>query len=309
MKVLYIQPIHPSGMEKLREKYEVAVAGDTRRETLVKALADADAAVTRLTAVDRGLMAAAPRLKAVAKHGVGVDNIDTEYAKEHGIAVLTTDDANSSTVAEHTMFAIGALFKRIPMLDGQMRKGNWLSRDLPGARDVMGKTLGIIGFGRIGQNLARMAGQGFRMKVAVYDPFARREEVEKQGFAYYDDLLDMAATLDVVSPHVPLTTQTAGMIGADFLSAMKTESFVVNFARGGVVNEDALYEALMSGHIAGAAVDVFETEPPDIRKPLYCLPNVLLSPHCATFTEDSRIRMSMRLAEEIDQVLSPRLIR
>lgn len=303
MKVLYIQPIHESGMKRLSQKYEVIVAPDTTRETLEKYIADAAAVITRLTVVDASLMEKARNLKAVCKHGVGVDNIDVEYAKNHGIAVLTTGDANSSSVAEHAMFAIGALFKRIAYFNKEMLKGNWLSRDTGGSFDVRGKTLGIIGLGRIGMCLANMAKNGFNMNVIVYDPFVSREIVEAKGFAYYEDLDEMLPLVDIISPHIPLTDATRDLIDGRRLGMMKKGSYVINFSRGGIVNEKALCQALENGHIAGAALDVFEEEPPGTDNPLFNNPNVLLSPHCATFTEDSRIRMSLRLAEEIEKVL------
>ncbi len=164
-KILYIQPIHPDGMDLLREKYNVVVAPDTNRETLMREIRDASAIVTRLSTVDADLMAAGERLCVVGRHGVGLDNIDVAYAKAHGIAVVTTGNANSSTVAEHALFALGALMKRIPMLDREMHRGNWACHDLPGACDAAGRTLAVLGFGRIGQCVARMAACGLDMHV------------------------------------------------------------------------------------------------------------------------------------------------
>ena len=158
-----MQPIHPSGMDWLREKYEVVVASATDQETLMREVVDASAMISRLNPINAELMAAGKKLEVIAKHGVGLDNFDLDYAKKHNIAVITTGDANSSTVAEHAMFAIGALLKRIPALDREMRKGNWASRDTVGSMDAQGKTLALLGFGRIGRCLARMAGVGFGM--------------------------------------------------------------------------------------------------------------------------------------------------
>jgi D-3-phosphoglycerate dehydrogenase len=303
MKVLYIQPIHESGMNKLSLKYDVIVAPDDSRATLEKYISDADAVVTRLTTVDAQLMGKAPGLKAVCKHGVGVDNIDVDYAKKHGIAVLTTGDANSSTVAEHAMFAIGAMYKKIIYFDNEMRKNNWKVRDIGNASDVRGKTLGIIGFGRIGMCLAKMAKHGFDMNVFIFDPFVAPNKVEEMGCSYFENLDEMIPLIDIVSPHVPLSESTHNMLDMRRLSMMKKGSYVVNFSRGGIVNEQALNALLENGHIAGAVLDVFESEPPDINSPLLKHANVILSPHCATFTEDSRIRMSMRLSEEIEKIL------
>jgi len=305
-KILYIQPIHPDGMNYLRAKegYEVVVASATDKETLMREIVDAEVIISRLTNVDAELMTCAPGLKAVCKHGVGVDNIDVEYCKAHGIAVLTTGDANSSTVAEQTMLAIGGLFRRTVWLDKRMREGDWGSRDRSDASDLMGRTLGLVGYGRIGKCLARMAGKGFLMNVCVYDPYAKREEVEAEGYAFCETLEDVLIKADVISLHVPLTESTRGMIGDAQMKQMKPGSYVVNFARGGVVDEKALIENLVSGHLAGAALDVFEQEPPCAEtNPLFRMENVILSPHCGTFTEDSRRRMSMRLATEIERIL------
>ena len=305
-KILYIQPIHPDGMNYLRAKegYEVVVSPATDKETLKREIADAEVIITRLTTIDEELMTCAPGLKAVCKHGVGVDNIDVTYCKAHNIAVLTTGDANSSTVAEQTMLAIGSLFRKTVWLDKRMREGDWGSRDRSEASDLMGRTLGLVGYGRIGKCLARMAGKGFLMNVCVYDPYAKREDIEAEGYVFCDTLDELLVKADVVSLHVPLTESTRGIISDAQMKRMKPGSIVVNFARGGVVDEAALYENLISGHLAGAALDVFEQEPPCAQtNPLFKLENVILSPHCGTFTEDSRRRMSMRLATEIERVL------
>ena len=303
--ILYIQPIHPEGMEYLRSKanYRVMVASATDVETLKREVRDADVIITRLTRLDGELLRCARHLKAVCKHGVGVDNIDVLYCKEHEIAVLTTGDANSSTVAEQAMLAIGALLRKTAWLNERMHRGDWQSRDRSGAVDLMGRTLGLIGYGRIGKSLAGMAGNGFRMKVCVFDPYARAE-AERDGWECVDSLETLLGRADVISLHVPLTEETRGMIGEREMALMKKNAYIVNYSRGGIVSERALYENLRSGRLGGAALDVFEVEPPESQSnPLFELDNVILSPHCASFTEDSRRRMSMKLAMEIEGVL------
>lgn len=305
-KILYIQPIHKAGMDYLRNKknYEVVVASSTDHEVLKNEIKDVDVIISRLTPIDRDLMEAADHLKAICKHGVGLDNFDLEYCHSHNIAVLTTGDANSSTVAEQAMIAIGCLFRRNIWLDGEMRKGNWSSRDQANANDLKGKNLGLLGYGRIGKCLARMAGKGFEMNVYVYDPYATKLEIEKDGYIWCERIEDLLPVVDVISPHVPLTPETKGILGEKEMKAMKNGALIVNYSRGGIVDEKALYENLVSGHIKGAALDTFEVEPPDMENnPLFTLDSVILSPHCATFTEDSRIRMSMRLSKEIEKIL------
>lgn len=306
-KVLYIHPLHPSGMDFLRERYDVTVDDDESKEHLLSVIGDYHAVTTRLTVIDADIIAAGKNLKAIAKHGVGVDNIDVSAATERGIAVLTTGTANSVSVAEHAFFAAGALAKRIVHLDDAMRHGNWASRDEKGSIDLNGRTLGLVGMGRIGSAMAFMAKNGFSMPVIVYDPFLTKEAVEREGYLWTDDVDDLCARADVLSLHVPLTDGTRNLIDARRLAMMKPTAIVLNFARGGVVNEDDLYVALRDKTIAAAAIDAWEHEPPDFKHPLFQLDNVLLSPHCGTFTEDSRKRMSMAVAEGIDAVLSGRV--
>lgn len=308
-KILYIQPVHESGMNRLAGKFDVIVAPDPSRETIERLIVDADAVVTRLTPIDKELIALGRKLKAIARHGIGVDNIDVNAAADRNIAVLTTGDANSLSVAEHVIFAIGSLFRNIPWLDRQMRRGHWASRDRTGAGEIGGKTLGIIGMGNIGTHLARIAIHGFRMNVLFYDPFASREAVEAAetlGCERLPELDELVKRVDVLTVHVPLNSHTKHLIDERRLQLMKPGAFVVNFARGGIVQEDALYRALAEEKLAGAALDVFEQEPPDGGNPLLQLENVILSPHCAYYTEDSRVRMSLALAEGIEDVLEGR---
>lgn len=300
-KVLYIHALHPDGMDSLRNDFDVAVLGTDDRERLLAAMADADAVVTRLTRIDAGLIDAAPRLKAVAKHGVGVDNIDVVRATERGIAVLTTGDANSLSVAEHTVLAIGALAKQIVVMDREMRQGNWAARDRRRLIDLRGKRLGIVGMGKIGSQVARIAHHGFGMEIMGCDPYAAPGE-----WKLTESLDELCAWSDVLSLHLPLSAEAVDLIDARRLGLMRKGSFLVNYARGGIVNEDALCHALKNGPLAAAAVDAFADEPIPGDHPILGLDNVILSPHCASFSEDSRIRMSMQVAEGIRDVLEGR---
>lgn len=302
-KILFVQNIHRTGMDRLREHYAVTVAENEKKEVLLSAVRDADAIVTRLTEIDRDVIDAAQNLKAIAKNGIGVDNIDVAYATSKGIPVLTTGFANTWSVAEHTVFAMGALFKRIVYFDQKMHSGNWSCRDSGGIQDVTGRVFGIIGFGRIGRYVAGIIKDGFHMDVLVYDPYLDRAGVEALGCRWTDSLEDLCRTADVISLHMPLTQENTHIINDRTLALMKPSAIVINFSRGLMVDEDALYRALAEKRIAGAALDAFVPEPPVFTHPLYRLDNVLLSPHTAGISEDARERMSLKVAEGLEAVL------
>src|SRR5690554_140899 len=258
-KILYIQPIHEGGMSRLAEKYEVIVAPDPSRETIERLIVNVDAVVTRMTIIDKALIAKGKKLQIIARHGIGVDNIDVDYALQQNVAVITTGNANSISVAEHVVFAIGSLFRRVSWLDREMRNGNWSSRDTAGAYELRGKSLGIVGLGNIGQHLAGIVKNGFHMNVMYFDPFATTDTqllAENQGYKKCDNLDELLAQVDVLSIHVPLTPYTENLIDDRKLALMKPSAFIVNFARGGIVNERALYDALVARKLAGAALDV-----------------------------------------------------
>lgn len=302
-KVLYIQPLHPAGMKLLEEEYQVFVANNEDPRYLKSIISQYHAVVTRLTTIDAEMIENGRNLEAIAKHGVGTDNIDVEAAKKRGIAIVTTGDANSRSVAEHAVFAMGALCKRIPYLDNAVRNGNWLARDESGSSDLSGKQVGIVGFGRIGARVAEMVSQGFGAKARVYDPFAEKVTIEAKGYEYTEDLRFLCQNADFLTVHAPLTEATRNLINYDLLSIMKPTAFVINFARGGVINEADLRRALEEQKIAGAALDAFEQEPLGHDSPLLKLDHVILSPHCGTFSEDSKRRMSIAVAQGIMDIL------
>lgn len=303
-KVLYIQALHPVGMELLKEKYEVFVAENEDKAYLKSIIGEYNAVVTRLTQVDKELIEKGKNLEAIAKHGVGTDNIDVAFAKERGIEIVTTGSANSNSVAEHTVFALGALSKRIPYLNVAVRKGDWNARDESGSVDFSEKVVGIIGFGRIGERVARIVKNGFNAKVYVYDPFMSKDIIEEKEYLYVDRLEQLCEVSDYITVHVPLTDETRNLIDYKKLRLMKPTAYIANFARGGIVNEKDLCRALKEKVIAGAAIDAFEYEPPKLESELIALDNVLLSPHCGTFSEDSKKRMSLAVAYGIDKALS-----
>lgn len=305
-KVLIVQPIHESGIRVFGDQFEVIIASDPSVETVKREIKGVEGVIVRTAPFTREIIEAADRLKVIARHGVGVDNIDIQAATKKGILVLNTPDANAVSVAEHTITAIGALAKRLMYMDRATREGNWEARNEYKAIDLDGKVLGLVGLGRIGTLVAKKASAAFNMKVIAYDPYVSRQVAEENGITLYDDLDRIFREADVVSLHTPLTAETRGLVNAARLSLMKPTAFLVNFSRGGVVDEEALYKALKSRAIAGAALDVFGEEPPPRNHPLFELDNVLLSPHSAALTQECVVRMATGAAQGVVDVLTGR---
>lgn len=303
-KVLIVQPIHESGLKILEELFDVKVASDPSAATVKREIKGVEGVVVRTAPFTREIIEAADSLKVIARHGVGVDNIDIPAATEKGILVLNTPNANAVSVAEHTIVAIGALAKKVLSMDRATRNGSWETRNEYKAVDLDGKTLGLVGVGRIGSLVARKASAAFGMKVIAYDPYVKREVAQEAGITLVSDVSEVFRSADVVSLHTPLTQETRGFVNAERLAMMKPTAFLVNFSRGEVVDEKALYEALKNGSIAAAALDVFEQEPPQKDNPLFTLDNVLLSPHSAALTRECVIRMATGAAEGVRDVLT-----
>lgn len=302
-KVVFILPIIREGMDRLREKYEVIVTEDDSRETVLKSVEDADAVVTRLVVIDKEVIDRGKKLKAIAKFGTGVDNIDVEYAKKRGISIVTSGDANARTVAEHVMTAILSLAKNVKLFDRAIQEDDWYRRDKVMNTDVYLKKLGIIGYGSIGKLVAKMARDGFGMEVMVYARPSHEKEIIEEGLTYVSDINDLLKESDYVSVHVSKNKDTIDLINRDNIGLMKKSAYLINYARGGIVNEEDLKEALDKGLILGAAVDVFEHEPPGPDYPLLNMDNVLLSPHIAFNTYESKVRMAMAVADGIEKAL------
>lgn len=292
-------------MHILQERYEVKVAFDPSEETVIREVPGASGLIFRQYPVTRRIIEAGESLEVIGRHGVGLDNIDLAAATARGIIVVNTPDANTRSVAEHTLLAIGALAKRIAFMDKAVRQGEWLIRDRHSAIDLDGKTLGIIGLGRIGSLVARKAMAAFDMRIIGFDPFIPADiaipGVERRGSK--EDVLREA---DFVSLHMPLTPATHGLIGFPELELMKPSAFLINFARGEVVDEQALYEALRTHAIAGAALDVYAPEPPRPDSPLFGLDNILLSPHSSALTIEGAVRMAVGVAEGVMDALEGR---
>src|SRR5262249_27388769 len=267
---------------------------------LPAALADADALIVRsVVHVDEGLLQAAGKLRVIGRAGVGVDNIDLDAATKAGIAVMNTPGANAIAVAEHTLALMLALARNLARADSTTRAGQWEKKSLQGS-ELRGKTLGIIGLGRIGMEVARRA-RAFGMNLIAHDPFVAAA-VARELDIQLADLDHLYAAADYITLHVGLTPQTAGMINAQALGKMKKGVRIVNCARGELVDEAALAAALKSKHVAGAALDVFTTEPPK-GSTLLGLENVLATPHIAGSTNEAQEAVGIQIAAQVREYL------
>ena len=305
-KVLISQPIHEAGVRLLAEKFEVRVSPDHSPATLVREIRDCSGLLVRTAPIPASVIDAGPGLKIIARHGVGYENIDMAAATRRRIPVAITADANALSVAEHVLVLMGALAKRILEYDGATRKGDWEIRNSYRAIDLNGKVLGILGMGRIGSLVCRKAKAAFDMEVLAYDPVVQRAAMERAGARVVGSIPELLRASDVVTVHTPLTPETKGLIGEAQFKLMRPTAFLINAARGPVVDEQALFTALTEGRIAGAGLDVFDQEPPDPRNPLFTLPNVVLTPHSAGLTVECVIRMATGAARAIVDVLEGR---
>ena len=303
-RVLLADNIDSEGLEPLRAdgRFELEVRTGLKGEELARAIAGFDAVIVRsATRITREALAYADRLKVIGRAGVGVDNIDVEAATERGVAVLNAPSGNTISAAELTMALLLALVRRIPAADRSMKAGEWNRKSFSGI-ELYGKTLGLIGAGRIGREVAKRA-RAFEMRVIAYDPYLTEEQARALDIerASLDEVLRRA---DVVSLHVPLTETTAGMINEAALAKMKPGALLVNAARGGVVDEDAVYRFLQEGRLGGAAFDVYEEEPLPADHPLRKLNNVVLTPHLGASTEEAQRNVALEIAEAVRAALT-----
>jgi D-3-phosphoglycerate dehydrogenase len=266
-------------------------------------LADAEGVALITTRFGEAEVRAAPKLKVVARHGVGHDTVDVAALTRHGIALMVTGDANSPPVAELALYFMLELAKRGAALNAMVRRGRWsdrLSGPLP--VELAGKTLLLVGFGRTGERLAR-ACRGLAMTVCVYDPYVAPAAVAAAGYVAESDLDAALGHADFVSLHCPRTRETQGLFGAARLARMKPSACLINTARGGIIDQPALYAALTAGVIGGAGLDVFDPEPPAPSEPLLALPNVVAAPHLAGVSRESLDRMAAAVANNLLSVL------
>ncbi|HWV55968.1 MAG TPA: phosphoglycerate dehydrogenase [Longimicrobiales bacterium] len=302
-RVLIADRISAAGLEPLRsdDRFELVEQTGLKGEELARTLAGFDAVIVRsATKITREALAYADRLQVIGRAGVGVDNIDVEAATELGIAVLNAPSGNTISAAELAFALLLALVRRVPAADRSMKEGQW-DRNRFSGNELFGKTMGLVGAGRIGGEVARRA-RVFGMDVIAFDPYLTEDRAAALDIRLgtLDEVLEQA---DVISLHVPYTASTANMIGAEQIARMKKTAYLVNAARGGVVDEQALYEALSEGRLAGAAIDVFAEEPLPADSPLRRLDNVVLTPHLGASTVEAQENVALEIGVAVRAAL------
>jgi len=297
LKVLITEKLADSGVELLEEEFEVDVLLGLSPEELLERIGDYDGLIIRSsTKVTAEVIDRAERLKAIGRAGIGVDNIDIESATKRGVLVANAPESNTVAAAEHTLGLMLAAARRIPAADSSLREGEWKRSVFKGV-EVSEKTLGLVGLGHVGAIVARGA-TGMGMRVLAYDPYVSEDRMRSMNVDRAESLDEVFETSDFISLHVPRTPQTAGMVDAGALEKMKPSAYLINVARGGIVEETALYNALKEGAIAGAALDVFAEEP-TTDSPLFSLPNVVVTPHLGASTAEAQDRAGVTAAEQV----------
>jgi D-3-phosphoglycerate dehydrogenase len=301
-KVLLLDGIDPAGVAiiKCTKSIEPVVHDRVARDRLLELVQDADGIIVRsATTVDRDLMRHAPRLKVIGRAGVGVDNVDIDAATEHGVLVMNSPGGSTTTTAEHTIAMLFALARSIPQAYAALKARRWEKNRFKGV-ELAGKTLGVIGLGRIGSEVARKC-QAMGMQVLAYDPYINPDARLTRGLELVD-LERVFEQADFITVHVPLTDSTRNLINKDTIGRMKDGVRLLNCARGGIVNEIDLYEALRNGKVAGAAFDVFEVEP-NTQSPLLDLENFIATPHLGASTVEAQRRVSEDICRQVADFL------
>ncbi len=307
-KVLVNEKVSPDALNILKKAGEVVYMPSGDHDEFRKLVRDVTAVMLDTTIkFTPELMDLAPELKVISRTGTGVDNVDIEAATQRGIMVLHTPDANTVTVAEHTVALIGAATKHLLFLDSETRKGKFkTARRLYLPVDLDGKTLGIIGYGRIGKQVARKCMAAFNMKVVIYDPFID-DSVVAPGIVRYTDETMVYREADVLSVHVPMTSETRNHIGEKLLSLMKPSAYIINTARGNIIDEQYVSKMLDENRLAGAAFDVLANEPPVDNELFLMNPKTIVSPHTAALTTECTVRVACEAASGIVDFLEGRM--
>ena len=299
-KVLMVQGLHEEGQKLLfaRDDIEPITIMSADENEILEAARDVHGITVRTANISRKIIENSKNLKVVSRHGVGYDSVDVEALNDCNIPLAIAAHSNMISVAEHAMFMLLALSKNVFYYDNFARKADWTTRWDIRAWDLAEKSLLVIGFGRIGSKLVKRA-LAFDMDVYVYDPYVDETTIKKSGAHYVDDFKSILPQMDAVTLHCPKTKETTNMFSAEEFNAMKSTSILINCARGGIVNEKALYDALTKNKIRSAGLDVYDDEPSTSSNPLFSLDNILLSPHIAGVTQEATIRMSKQAVQNV----------
>jgi len=297
LKVLVTEKLADSGVELLKKEFETDVLLGLSPEELKEKIGPYDGLIIRsATQVTEAVISSAENLKAIGRAGIGVDNIDIEAATKRGVIVANAPESNTVAAAEHTLGLMLAAARRIPAADASLRDGEWKRSAFKGV-EVAEKTLGLIGLGHVGAIVARGA-VGMGMRVLAYDPYVSEDRMRSMNVDRAESVDEVFENADFVSLHVPRTPQTMGLVNEATLAKMKPTAYLINVARGGIVDETALYNALKEGVIAGAALDVFAEEP-TTESPIFSLPNVVVTPHLGASTAEAQDRAGVTAAEQV----------
>ena len=307
-KVLVVQGLHEQGLEMLKNRTDIefnVLMSDDENEIL-EAAKDVNGITVRTAKISSRIIEAANKLQVVSRHGVGYDSIDLVSLNNKKIPLTIAAHSNMISVSEQAMFFLLALSKNVFYYDDFTRKGDWTNRWDVKAWDLAQKNILVIGFGRIGSNFVKRA-LAFDMNVYVYDPYVEKEKVKISGAIPVDNISENLQKMDAVTLHCPKNDETTDLFTKQEFDLMKKSSFIINCARGGILNEEDLYEALKNENIAGAGLDVFDVEPTPSSNPLFKLNNVILSPHIAGVTVESTVRMATETVQNVLDVLDDKI--
>ena len=307
-KVLVVQGLHEQGLEMLKNRTDIefnVLMSDDENEIL-EAAKDVSGITVRTAKISSKIIEAANKLQVVSRHGVGYDSIDLVSLNNKKIPLTIAAHSNMISVSEQAMFFLLALSKNVFYYDDFTRKGDWTNRWDVKAWDLAQKNILVIGFGRIGSNFVKRA-LAFDMNVYVYDPYVEKEKVKISGAIPVDNISENLQKMDAVTLHCPKNDETTDLFTKKEFNLMKKSSFIINCARGGILNEEDLYEALTNKKIAGAGLDVFDVEPTPSSNPLFKLNNVILSPHIAGVTVESTVRMATETVQNVLDVLDDKI--
>jgi D-3-phosphoglycerate dehydrogenase / 2-oxoglutarate reductase len=309
LKILVSDALGPNGMAELRKEksFSVDEKPGISAEDLKKIIADYDAIIIRSgTRLTKELIEAATKLRVIGRAGVGVDNVDLDAATKRGIIVMNTPEGNTISTAEHTFSMLMALARNIPQAASSVKKGEWKRQQFQGT-ELNGKVLGVIGFGRIGREVAKRA-TAFNMRVVVFDPFISKDSM-KQSPVEFLELKELLKIADFITAHTPLTPETKGVLNSETFKLCKKGVRVINCARGGIYDEKALVEAIDAGIVAGAALDVFEVEPPPADHPFLTHPKIISTPHLGAATQEAQENVAIEVVRQVSDALLERGIK